>query len=248
MKRIVSFIVIFSLLLSVFTACSNSNPDSQTDELNQTIEELSKTNEELTKENDDLKKSYEELFKTNEGLNKASDSINELTDVRIIYLPPMTVAAYKATGNDCEGKALGVIDNFAEEYELFKIKLDVRQFGFDCSDGQTAVGETSRAYEAWISIPDDMEVPEPLIKRKFEGGLYAVQVMRTWDDWRLLGEWVNASDKYDNAWGEARWTPDETGAGQGFEEQLNYWGHFNNGDFNGDDMQLDLLFPIKEKK
>jgi len=39
--------------------------------------------------------------------------------------------------------------------------------------GATGVGENSNKYQVWVSIPDDMEVPEPLVKRTFKGGLYA---------------------------------------------------------------------------
>ena len=54
----------------------------------------------------------------------------------------------------------------------------------------------------WVSIPDDIEIPEPLVKRTFDGELYESHVLMTWDfqDWHLLKEWVNASDKYDNDW------------------------------------------------
>ncbi|HEJ9372175.1 TPA: effector binding domain-containing protein [Klebsiella oxytoca] len=182
------------------------------------------------------------------ALNKVGQMLDKMMDkdVRIIYLPPMTVAAYCARGEGCEEKAGGVINQFVMETGLTEIKPDLRQFGFDCSDGKTGVGEPSQAYEVWVSIPSDMAVPEPLIKRNYNGGMYAAHVLRSWDfqDWRLLKEWVNSSDKYDNAWGELRWTPDETGSGQGLEEQLNYWGNANHG-FKMEDMQLDLLFPIK---
>ena len=198
--------------------------------------------------NNQIKENKEEL--SMEELNNASETLNKMMDkdVRIIFLPPMTVATYCARGEGCEGKANDVINKFVMKAGLTKIKPDLRQFGFDCSDGAIGVGEPSKAYEIWVSIPDDMEVPGHLIKRKFNGGMYAAHVLRTWDfqDWRLLKEWVDSSDKYDNAWGEPRWTPDETGSGQGFEEQLNYWGNANRG-FRMEDMQLDLLFPIREK-
>ena len=194
-------------------------------------------------------KEVKEILSMDE-LNNASETLNELMDkdVRIIFLPPMTVAAYCARGEGCEGKAGDAINNFVTETGLTNIKPDLRQFGFDCSEGQIGIGEPSQAYEMWVSIPDDMEVPKPLIKRKFSGGMYAAHVLRAWDfqDWRLLREWVNSSSKYVNAWGEPRWTPDETGPGQGFEEQLNYWGNAKHG-FRMEDMQLDLLFPIREK-
>jgi len=63
---------------------------------------------------------------------------------------------------------------------------------------------------------------------------------------RLLKEWVGASDKYDNDWDSPRWTSPETSAGQGFEETLNFCNYTQNGKMK--DLQLDLLFPIKEKE
>ena len=183
-------------------------------------------------------------------LNKANDNLSKLTDkdVRILYLPPMTVAAVYETGEGCEGKAIDMITQFVKKSELLKIKPDARSFGFDCSKGAAVIGESSHVYEMWVSIPNDMEIPEPFIKRTFDGGLYAAHVLRTWDfqDWRLLREWVNQSDKYDNDWDAPRWTSTETVAGQGFEETLN----FNNFVQKGGkmkDLQIDLLFPIKEK-
>ncbi len=61
-----------------------------------------------------------------------------------------------------------------------------------------------------------------------------------------MGEWVNTSDKYDNDWDSPRWTSPETVSGQGFEEILNFYNFVQNGQIK--DLQLDLLFPIKEKE
>jgi len=187
--------------------------------------------------------SMEELNKANENLSKLTDK-----DVRIVYLPPMTVAAAYATGEGCEGKASDMISQFVKESGLLKIKPDARSFGFDCSKETMVLGEPSHIYEVWVSIPDDMEIPAPLVKRTFDGGLYAAHVLRTWDfeDWRLLKEWINASDKYDNDWDSPRWTSAETVAGQGFEETLNFYNFIQKGS-KMEDLQLDLLFPIKEK-
>lgn len=187
--------------------------------------------------------SMEKLNKANEDLSKLADK-----DVRIIYLPPMTVAAAYASGEGCEGKAGDMIAQFVQEIGLLKIKPDTRSFGFDCSKGSAVVGVPSHVYEMWVSIPDDLEVSSPLVKRTFDGGLYAAHVLRTWDfeDWRLLKDWVNASDKYDNDWGSPRWISPETVAGQGFEETLNFYNFVQKGG-KMEDLQLDLLFPIKEK-
>ena len=187
--------------------------------------------------------------KSMEQLNLASDKLSKMEDkdVRIVYLPPMTVAAAYASGEDCEGKAADMIKQFVNNSGLLQIKPDARSFGFDCSKGVAVVGEPSHVYEVWVSVPDDIEIPAPLVKRTFNGGLYAAHVLRTWDfkDWSLLKEWVDASDKYDNDWDFPRWTSLETVSGQGFEETLNFYNYVQNGEMK--DLQLDLLFPIKEK-
>lgn len=183
-----------------------------------------------------------DLNKTSERLGKYEDK-----DVRIVYLPPMTVAAAYASGEDCEGQALNRINQFVKGSGLLTIKPDARSFGFDCSKGEALIGQPSRTYEVWVSVPDDLEIPAPLIRREFNGGLYAAHVLTNWDfdDWRLLGEWVNASEKYDNDWDSPRWISQETVAGQGFEETLNFYHYAQSGEMK--DLQLDLLFPIKEK-
>jgi len=186
----------------------------------------------------------EELNKANEELMKLEDK-----DVRIVYLPPMTTAAAYASGEGCEGKALDMISKFTKESGLLKIKPDARSFGFDCSQGAAEIGENSHVYEVWVSVPADMEIPAPLVRREFSGGLYAAHVLRAWDfqDWRRLKEWVDASGKYDNDWGSPRWESHETVFGQGFEETLNFYNYIQKHNSEMSYLQLDLLFPIKEK-
>lgn len=180
-------------------------------------------------------KTMDDLHKANENLNKLEDK-----DVRIVYLPPMTVAAAYFSGEAEYGvgpKATSMIEQFVWETGLLKIKPDARGMGFDCSrkNLKVEVGVTPTAYEAWVSIPDDMEVKAPLVKKTFDGGLYAAHVLRDWSfqDWRLLTEWVNANEKYEEADGPC------------FEEVLNYFNLMQNG-ANMEDTQLDLLLPIKQ--
>ena len=64
--------------------------------------------------------------------------------------------------------------------------------------------------------------------------MYAAHVLRDWNfkkDWPLLQSWAKASEKYD-----------EDDDRPCFEEALNY---FRN--VKMEDMQLDLLLPIKPK-
>jgi DNA-binding transcriptional MerR regulator/DNA gyrase inhibitor GyrI len=180
-------------------------------------------------------KSMDDLNKANEKLGKLKDS-----DVRIVYLPPMTVAAAYASGEYEYGvgpEATSMIENFVYETDLLKIKPDARGMGFDCSSEnlKVQVGVTPKAYEAWVSIPDDMEVKAPLIRKTFDGGLYAAHVLRDWSfqDWNLLTEWANASEKYEEAEGRPC-----------FEEVLNYYNLMQAG-AKMEDTQLDLLLPIK---
>jgi len=118
------------------------------------------------------------------NLNKANESLSKLkdSDVRIVYLPPMTVAASYASGDFEWGvgpEATSKIEQFVAETELLKIKLDARGMGFDCSSEnlKVAPGVTPSAYEAWVSIPDDMEVKAPLTKKTYNGGLYAAHTL-----------------------------------------------------------------------
>ena len=179
-------------------------------------------------------------------LNRASESLSKLEDknVRIIYLPPMIVAAAHVSGKFEWGvgpEATSKIEQFVWETDLLKIKPDARGMGFDCSDDnlKIRIGAKSTSYEAWVSIPDDMEVKAPLVKKSFSGGMYAAHVLRDWNfaqDWRLLTEWVKASDKYEEADGLPY-----------FEEVLNYYNLMQNG-AKMEDTQLDLLLPIREAK
>lgn len=188
--------------------------------------------------------------KSMEELNQASEKMNKLNDVRIIYLPPMTIATYSATGENCEGKAADMINRFVMENNLLKIKPDIRHFGFDCSAGKTGVGESSYKYQMWVSIPEEMVVSEPLVKRTFNGGLYAAHMIKMgdFDHWILLRNWVMNSNKYEHDWHSIRCSPYEMDMDICFEEQLNYLNNLKKAEFKNEEMQLDLLFPIKEKK
>lgn len=188
--------------------------------------------------------------KTMADLNKANEKLNKLTDVRIIYLPPMTIASASGVGYDSEGQASEIINRFVLENNLLAIKPDIRHFGFDCSAGQTGVGEPSHKYQMWVSIPEEMAVPAPLVKRKFSGGLYAAHMIKMgdFDHWVLLRNWVLNNNKYEHDWDSIRCEPYEDDMDRCFEEQLNYLGNVQNSDFDGKNTQLDLLFPIKEKQ
>lgn len=181
-----------------------------------------------------------------DDLNKASEKLSKLTDrdVRIVYLPPAAVASAHYIGDEPEHHAATVMDKFVRESNLPNIKPDMRQYGFNCPN---PVDESNyHGYEFWVTIPDDMEVPEPLVKKRFEGGLYAAHMipMGAFEEWEWLSEWADNNSKY-----EANTVDDGGQRMYGLlEEHLNYRNNVRNfADGRYDNVQLDLLIPIKEK-
>jgi len=176
-------------------------------------------------------KSVTDLNKANESLNKLKDS-----DVRIVYVPPMTVASAYFSGEHEHGAGVGaftMVEQFVYDTNLLKIKPDARSMGFALSSEMPP-----KEYEAWVSIPEDMEVKAPLTKKTFGGGMFAAHVLRDWnfEDWDLLAKWVESSEKYE-----------EAGEMPHFEETLNYYNLMQNG-AQMEETQLDLLFPIKKRE
>ncbi len=179
-----------------------------------------------------------------EDLNKANESLTKLKDVRIVYLPPAAVAAYQYEGDEPEMHVNQVVDEFARSSGLAEIKPDLRHFGFNSPNPVDDTG--FHGYEMWVTIPDNMEVLKPLTKKQFEGGLYAAHMipMGAFEEWGLLHDWVmNDNPRYESNSGdkgaECMWGL--------LEEHLNYISHINLADSEPEDLQLDLLFPIREK-
>ncbi|MDL2318514.1 effector binding domain-containing protein [Eubacteriales bacterium OttesenSCG-928-A19] len=180
---------------------------------------------------------------TMDSLAKASDTLRKLTDVRIIYLPPATVAAAHFIGDDPEQHAGEIMDRFVLDSDLCRIKPDLRNYGFNHPNPKDATG--FHGYELWVTIPDDMEVPAPLTKKHFPGGRYAAHMIQgdNFGDWDLMVDWVKASEQYEFA-GDFQDQEHMCGL---LEEMLDYIHRVQRGG-NQPDMQLDLLMPIREKK
>ena len=184
--------------------------------------------------------------KTAADLEQASEKLNKLTDrdVRIVYLPPATVAAYQYEGDEPEHAVAKVIDKFVMDYDLPNVKPDIRHFGFNSPN---PVGETNaHGYEMWVTIPKDMDVPAPLVKKQFPGGLYAAHMipMGEFEEWDWLLKWCQNNEKY-----EYNGTESDGNMFGCLEEHLNYKNNvafIKNGVYDG--VQLDLLIPVKERK
>ncbi|WP_410770306.1 MerR family transcriptional regulator [Fontibacillus sp. BL9] len=169
-------------------------------------------------------------------LNAADKNLSKLSDVRIVYLPPATVATIQSVGGAPESDTGKELQKFMTETNLATVKPDLRYYGFNHPVG------SEHGYERWVTIPDDLEVPEPLTKKKFPGGLYAAHMipMGDFEEWGWLIEWVENSGEYEANWGDS-----ESMHGC-LEEHLNYINLYplTNEDVDKR-MQLDLLVPIK---
>lgn len=107
--------------------------------------------------------------KTMEDLNNASENLSKLKDVRIIYLPPFNVTSVHRIGGRPEDEAIGFVNQFIKETKINKIKPDFRVFGFNHPNGNKSDG-SDHGYEFWITIPDGMEPPPPLLKKHLQEG------------------------------------------------------------------------------
>lgn len=174
---------------------------------------------------------------------KAGDFMNQLKDkdVRIIYLPKFTVASAHFIDYNPEDKAGTMMNNFVRERNLAYAKEDIRLFGFN-NPSPTQMNQMY-GYEYWITIPDNMEVPLPLQKKVFEGGLYAVHTiqMGNFQEWSLLDEWVRNSEEYEKDEREP------LGMNGSLEEHLNAYCYYRSIQEEAKFQQLDLYIPIKRK-
>ncbi len=175
-----------------------------------------------------------------DDLNKANETLSALKNVRIIHLPPCTVAASHYFGENPEDNAWKPLDEFVKGAELHKIKPDLRIIGFN---NPSPKGNETYGYEFWVTIPDDFNVPSPLKKKQFKGGLYAAHCIKMGDfhEWQLLVQWVMNSNEYEY---EAR---EPLGMDGSLEEHLNAYSYFAGEEKAVQFIQLDLLIPIKAK-
>lgn len=180
-----------------------------------------------------------------DNLNTSTKSLQILKNVRIVHLPVCTVAASHYLGENPEENAGEQLEVFLKQSRLYDIKPDARVFGFNHPDPTS--DNPHYGYEVWVTIPPDMDVPEPLVKKHFNGGLYAAHMITlgNFHEWEWLSNWVNI----DNPKYEAN-IIDDNGETMGglLEEHLNYVYHSHLNWPNSDEHQLDLLYPIKLKE
>ena len=172
-------------------------------------------------------------------LNLSERSKEMENEIRIVNLPKMTFASYRAESETPEDDCTAVMHKFITENGI-KDMQGFRHFGFnnpDPSEGNPVYG-----YEMWAVVPKDYEVPSPLWKKEFGGGLFAsltCTLANIGERWHKLHTAMMQSEKYEIEY-------DETRDRIGLEENINY-DAFNTPGAKLSDMQLDLFMPIKAK-
>lgn len=183
-------------------------------------------------------------LKEEKPMKANKEMIEKDSCVRVLLLPPYTVAACQYIGEDPEEHVHEAMDPFIRSSRLYEKKPDARYFGFNHPDPEE--GSKVYGYEVWVTIPEDMEVPAPLVKKQFPGGLYAAYTINFPDffEWQFLYQWAERSEQYEPAMSP----PEEKNMGGGLEEHLNwvYCTHIGQPK-SGLDGKLDLLLPIRRR-
>ena len=177
-------------------------------------------------------------------INHAEQEQWRKLNVRILLLPPMTVAAFHYVGAECEDHAQAMAGQFIRDSGLYALKPDSRMFGFNHPN--PSPDRPHYGYEVWLTIPDDFDMPAPGEKKRFPGGLYAAHAIDfgNFHEWGWLAQWVENN-------------PDWAGNGSpegpenmfgGLEEHLNWVYAAHQGwPEDGIPGKIDLLHPIRKK-
>ena len=188
------------------------------------------------------KKNAEGLKAALSDLSERNDNMKEYSlqnEIRIVNLPKMTFACYRAESETPEDDCTSVMGKFIGENSIQE-KEGFRHFGFN--NPNPTEGNPVYGYEMWAVVPSGFDVPPPLWKKNFNGGLFAsltCTLANIGERWGELYSWVTESQKYDLDYNEGK---DRIG----LEENINY-SAFNSPETGPAEMQLDLLMPIKTK-
>ena len=173
-------------------------------------------------------------------LDAAEDLFTGDLRVRIIILPPAAVASYHYIGENAEETAIVKTKQFVQESELYRLKPDARMFGFNHPEPGTG-------FEVYVTVPENMKIPPPLMKKTMPGGIYAALTIDppNFFEWELIMKWLEKNDRW-----ETNYAPegDEIMSGC-YEEHLNWVYSCTPNCPCGDIAEkIDLLLPIKRKK
>ena len=115
------------------------------------------------------------------------------TEVRIVELEPMRVAATLGFGAEPETEAWDKLMTWARATN----SLDGTQRFFGFNNPNPMPGSPNYGYEQWMTIGPDAEPIGDVEIKRFEGGLFAVLrcngLATITEDWGRLAAWLEAS-------------------------------------------------------
>ncbi len=178
-------------------------------------------------------------------VNNASSILLGQPDVRVVLLPPYTVASFRCVGESPEEAVGEKTSRFVQASRLYDLKPDARMFGFN-SPNPGVMDNGLYGYENWVTIPEDLELPEDAEKKCMAGGLYAVLAIKfpEFHRWQELVRWVEASPDYE----PGGHTGPENMFG-GLEEHINWvYSAARGWPEDGVEGHIDLMMPIKKRE
>lgn len=176
-------------------------------------------------------------------LKTTDDARWKSLNVRYVMLPACTVAAFHYIGPEPETRVDEMASRFVRESRLYDLKPDARMFGFNHPN--PSPDREHYGYEVWITIPQDMDVPAPGVKKTMPGGRYAAHTIDfpNFHEWQWLYEWGENNDAYRP--GGPDCTPENMFGG--LEEHLNWVYAAQHGQDDALPVRLDLLMPIVKR-
>ena len=184
-----------------------------------------------------LKNALQITLSERDNTMSENSNYSKVGSVRIVNLPKMVLACYKAESVTPENDCWEVVNRLISDNSLYE-KYGFRHFGFNNPDPQE--GSPIYGYEMWVVIPEDFVVPEPFYRREFIGGIFAsvtTEMPIIGERWRQLSDWISHNEKY-----KVDWNP--YADRRCFEECIDYV-NFNSAETDENEKQLDLLIPIK---
>ena len=163
-------------------------------------------------------------------------------NVRYVLLPECPVAAFHYIGPDPEDHVDALASRFVQECCLPQVKPDARMFGFNHPN--PGPDREHYGYEVWVTIPEDMAVPAPGVKKIMPGGLYAAHTIDfpNFHEWQWLLDWAENNPAYAPA---GSGTPQDMFGG--LEEHLNWVQAAQPGGAADIPIRVDLLLPIARR-
>lgn len=122
-----------------------------------------------------------------------------ISDVRIVSLPPMRVAAARARSNSPETAAWEKLKSWAEPRGLLDDPKAHPVYGFNNPPPEP--GKSEYGYELWIQVDDSTGPSDAVEVRDYPGGRFAVTTCKLFGDprgevpliWQWLLGWVKSN-------------------------------------------------------